>query len=220
MNQQRIPPGPRLYFDMDGVLTNYGAIQRTEGASPSGRERPQSEISFWINMPPMWRPDVHFGEVQPLGGSNTAQSLRHFEELFGRRLQILTSPSVKSPASYSGKAYWVEKHYGFNFAADRINMTVHKDLYFRPGEMDWLVDDNVSGNGQELWAEHGRLIHFGSDRFSNIWKVMGYFNKLKPVLEKFNPSHDSTLEPSYDPYDPEKHQEYLEELRQLEEEIR
>ncbi|MDZ7903454.1 MAG: hypothetical protein U5L01_13300 [Rheinheimera sp.] len=68
---------------------------------------------------------------------------------------ILTAPSLRNPWSYTEKRVWVEQHLGFAFV-ERLIICPNKGLLIG----DILVDDQISGRGQELFT--GSLWQFGS----------------------------------------------------------
>lgn len=80
---------------------------------------------------------------------------------------ILTAPSIQNPHCYSEKRIWVENHLGME-AVKRLIISPNKGL----NKGDYLIDDNVSGKGQESFE--GELIHFGSKRYPSWDSVMIY----------------------------------------------
>lgn len=76
---------------------------------------------------------------------------------------ILTAPSIKNPHCYSEKRIWVEEHLGIE---------VVNKLIISPNKGDYLIDDNVSGKGQENFE--GEIIQYGSINYPNWLAVKSY----------------------------------------------
>lgn len=141
---------------MDGVLCDfYGAHKKATAKNPQN-QFPQSEYGFFTNLEPM--KDATFA-VRQLMDSKVFD------------VYILTAPSVLNPLCYTEKRMWIEKHFGMEMVRKLI-ISPNKGL----SKGDYLIDDNTSGNGQNLFE--GELIHFGSEKFKGWEEVMIYLNKI------------------------------------------
>ena len=74
---------------------------------------------------------------------------------------------------HSEKRIWVEEHLGIEITNNLI-ISSHKGL----NKGDYLIDDNVSGQGQEEFE--GEILQFGSINYPNWLSVKSYLeSKLK-----------------------------------------
>ena len=145
---------------MDGVLCDFDKGM----ALHKGTKYPQTKESFWVNLSPI---EGAIEAVKELAESN--------------EVWILTAPSLKNPACYSGKRIWVEQNLGFDFV-ERLIICPNKGLL----NGDILIDDNKEGRGQEYFD--GVLVHFGGDAYKNwndILKVYGEKEEYSITLNKY-----------------------------------
>ena len=144
-----------LFIDMDDVICDYRSSYLYYRDKNPNIKYPQSCRGFFENLEPLE------------GAIESVNALRNHSDY---DTYILTAPSVKNIASYSAKRYWVEKYFGLEFT-DRLIICSHKGLM----RGDVLIDDNISGKGQENFE--GELIHFGSNSFPNWQSVIAYLVK-------------------------------------------
>jgi len=134
-----------IYIDMDDVICDFkGTYAIMRELNPS-LKFPQSSIKFWTSLKPVE------------GAIKAVNTLRGLHDVF-----ILSAPSIRNPASYSGKRIWVENHLGRDFI-DRLILCNYKGLL----KGDYLIDDNIKGKGQENFE--GTQIVFGNKLFPT-WK--------------------------------------------------
>lgn len=132
-----------VYLDMDDVLCNFKeAHAKALSANPS-IQFPQSQYGFFLNLMPK---------------EGAIDAVAAFEASSNYDVYILTAPSLKNPLCYTEKRAWVEKWLGFSMV-EKLIISPNKSLL----NGDILIDDNVSGKGQEGFE--GRLIQFGSKQF-------------------------------------------------------
>lgn len=134
-----------IYIDMDDVLCDFsGAHAQALKATP-GIAFPQSQHGF-------------FSGLKPLEGAIDA--VLALIESPQYNPYILTAPSTRNPFSYTEKRVWIESMFGYEFVKKLI-ICANKGLL--KGSI--LVDDNVSGKGQEDFE--GKLIQYGSGQYQN-----------------------------------------------------
>lgn len=139
----------RVYIDMDGVLCDFeAAILRDKQAFPD-TPFPQSRKGFYLNL------DLIPGAQDAMEFFLNADNIDPY---------TLTAPSIYNPLSYIEKRLWIENHLGFEWVK-RLIISPNKSLL----KGDVLIDDNVSGRGQEKFD--GRLLHFGSEAYPD-WKTI------------------------------------------------
>lgn len=139
-----------VYVDMDGVMADfYDAHAKAIKNNPE-MPFPQAEYGFFTNLRPI------LGAIDAVKGL-----LTHFD------VYILTAPSTKNPLCYTEKRIWIEKYFGMEMV-EKLIITPNKGL----NKGDFLIDDNVSGRGQENFE--GELIHFGSEDFPHWGYVITY----------------------------------------------
>jgi 5'(3')-deoxyribonucleotidase len=134
---------------MDDVLCDFNSAYARDLAANPGIKFPQSQYGF-------------FERLAPIEGSILCVNALIKSEKYIP--YVLTAPSTRNPFSYTEKRVWIEKHFGYSFV-DRLIICSNKGLL----KGDILIDDNVSGKGQEKFE--GKLIHFGSKEFPD-WKAV------------------------------------------------
>jgi 5'-nucleotidase len=127
----------RIFIDMDGVICDYKGTYAIMRKLVPALRFPQSGTEFWTSLKPID------------GAIEAVNKLREVHDVF-----ILSAPSVRNPASYSGKRMWIQDYFGKDFV-DRLILCNYKGLV----KGDILIDDNLTGKGQEDFE--GRQIHFG-----------------------------------------------------------
>lgn len=143
-----------IYIDMDGVVANF-----KKGVIDGQKEYPnvkyqQSRYGFFLDLEPI------------VGSIETIKWLKeHFNVYF------LTRPSIYNLNCYSEKAYWIKKHFGFEWL-NYLIISCDKTLLIG----DYLIDDSIA-HGQENF--NGVLLRFGHDVFFSDWtQIRKYFEEL------------------------------------------
>lgn len=122
---------------MDGVLCDFkGAVTRSFQENPA-INYPQSQYGFFTGLEPI------------KNGVETVNKLAEYFDVY-----ILTAPSVKNPLCYTEKRVWIENHFGMAMV-EKLIISPNKGL----NKGDYLIDDFISGNGQENFE--GKVLHFG-----------------------------------------------------------
>lgn len=140
---------------MDDVLCDYTTCHKEAVSQNPKIPYPQSQYGFFRNL-------------RPIKGSLEATKYLNSQSIFD--VYILTAPSIKNPLCYIEKRLWIEDYLGLEMVKKFI-ISPNKGL----NKGDYLIDDNLSGRGQENFA--GKLIHFGSVEYSDWQKVVGYFKR-------------------------------------------
>lgn len=141
-----------IYVDMDFTLCDYAeGFQRHKCLHPH-EKYPQSQPGLYAALKPM--PDA----------IETYQWMDQQPEF---DVYILTAPSIKNPHCYREKRIWVEEHLGME-VVNKLIISPNKGL----NKGDYLIDDNVSGKGQEGFE--GEMIQFGSQCFPDWFSVKSY----------------------------------------------
>ena len=140
---------------MDGVICDYHKAYNIARQKKYYNQYPQSEYGFFTNL-------------EPIEGAIEAVKWLMASEDFDT--YILTAPSVMNPLCYTEKRVWIEKYFGMELV-NKLIITPNKGL----NKGDYLVDDNDSGRGQNLFE--GELIHFGVGKFKDWKEVLIYLNK-------------------------------------------
>ena len=137
---------------MDFTLCDYAEGFKRHKALHPNQQYPQGQPGLYVGLNPM--PDAietyHWMAEQP-----------EFD------VYILTAPSIKNPHSYSEKRIWVEKYLGIK-VVNKLIISPNKGL----NKGDYLIDDNLSGKGQEHFA--GEIIQFGSLEYPSWMSVKSY----------------------------------------------
>jgi len=139
-----------IYIDMDDVLCDFLAAYNVDIKQNPGIKFPQSQYGFFEKLKPI---DDAINIVNQLIESE------RFDPY------VLTAPSTRNPFSYTEKRVWIERAFGYSFV-EKLILCSNKGLL----KGDVLIDDNVSGKGQENFE--GKLIQFGSKEYPN-WKAVG-----------------------------------------------
>ncbi|WP_068638277.1 hypothetical protein [Oleiphilus sp. HI0061] len=149
------------YIGMDSCLSDYKkSIAQYRTVHPE-IECPQSIPGF-------------FQELEAVEGSiETINWLANYQDF---DVYILAAPSLMNPACYQEKREWIETHLGTRFV-ERLILSPHKNLQ----KGHYLIDDNTSGEGQELFE--GELIHFASSNYPNWKSVKNFFSDVLNTLK-------------------------------------
>ena len=138
-----------LYVDMDNVLVNFqSGIDRLSPSIVSQYEGKLDEV-----------PGI-FSLMDPI--EEAIESYRKLSEKFDTYI-LSTSPWENATAA-SEKLAWVKHHLG-QHAYKRLILSHHKHL----NQGDFLIDDMVSGRGQEYFE--GLKIQFGSKEYLT-WDII------------------------------------------------
>jgi 5'(3')-deoxyribonucleotidase len=146
-----------IYIDMDDTLCDFKmAFYQCRFENPAFKF-PQSTKNFFFDLEPVT------GAIETFTWLNNQPEFDTY---------ILTAPSIKNPLCYTEKRLWIENHLGFT-AVNKLIISPHKNL----NKGDYLIDDNVSGKGQENFE--GKVVHFGSSLFPDWTAVHQYFKKIQ-----------------------------------------
>jgi len=153
-----------VYIDMDDTLCDYkGAFSKCRLDNPNFTF-PQSRQSLFFDLKPI------------PGAIETFTWLNNQPEL---DVYILTAPSIRNPYCYTDKRLWIGKYLGFS-TANQLITSPHKNL----SKGDYLIDDNVSGKGQENFE--GEVIQYGSNLYPDWSTVLLFYCILKQRLITVN----------------------------------
>jgi 5'-nucleotidase len=130
-----------VYIDMDGVLCDFVSAFRDALKHNPSIKFPQSQYGFFSNLRPI---------------DNAIDSVNELNLNPKYDVYILTSPSVRNPLSYTEKRVWIGDKFGLEFA-HKLIISPNKGLL----RGDILIDDNISGNGQENFK--GTVMEYGGD---------------------------------------------------------
>jgi 5'-nucleotidase len=149
-------------WDMDGTLCDFDLEMKRQKERNPEVEFPQSKEGFFMNLP----------AIQ--GAVRCFQKLKEVRHI---QLYILTAPSIKNALCYTEKRLWVEQWLGMD-VVEHLIIANDKSLVM----LDVLVDDNVSGKGQDRIL--GKLIHV--NRFTTHWddlyeEIVAMSNEEAPV---------------------------------------
>lgn len=142
-----------IYVDIDDTLCDYAGAKARVTRDEPWLAYPQSRPGF-------------FRQLEPL--PEAIKTVLWLQDLPGKEVYILSSPSVYNPHSYTDKRLWVEDHFGFAWVR-RLIISPEKGLL----KGDYLIDDNTEGCGQEQFE--GRLLHFGSASYPHWPSIRAFF---------------------------------------------
>jgi len=178
--------GYRVYLDMDGVLADFVKGACKAHGTTLEFILPNWEPGVWdmtlaMNIPhsQFWREidklAAHFWErLEPTPFFNDIVKL--VKEL-SDDWYVLTSPTLRIP-SYTGKVWWLRKHFGGSF--DRFHITPYKHLFAGPGVL--LIDDrekNVNefvqagGDGLLFPSYLNKLYEYKDDPVDHLREILG-----------------------------------------------
>jgi 5'-nucleotidase len=132
-----------VYVDMDDVLCDYTRSYHEALTINPDIKYPQSQYGFFVNLPVI---------EDAVDAVNALMQSKNYG------VYILTAPSTRNPFSYTEKRVWIEQHFGYEFV-EKLIICSNKGLL----KGDYLIDDNISGKGQESFE--GKLIHFCTKEF-------------------------------------------------------
>lgn len=151
-----------VYIDMDDVLCDYSSKIKEHKLKKPDNPFPQSVPGF-------------FRSLEPIDGALAA--VEQLRKKTNVEVYILTAPSTKNHLSYTEKRLWVEDKFGYEMTHNLI-ICSHKGLL----KGDILIDDHVSGRGQELFG--GKLIHFGNEEYPDREIILTHLlGVIKPIAE-------------------------------------
>lgn len=136
-----------VYIDMDDVICDFSGAYNQALHTNTAMKFPQSQYGFFADLPPK---------------NGAVEAVKSLIQSHAYEPYILTAPSTRNPFSYTEKRVWIEKYFGYEFV-ERLIICANKSLL----KGDYLIDDNVSGRGQENFE--GTLLHFGSAKYAN-WR--------------------------------------------------
>lgn len=137
-----------IFIDLDNTICDYAGGYAAYKDKHPETLHPQSMEDFWTGLKPID------------DAVEVVNDLRCKYEVY-----LLSSPSARNPASYSGKRKWVELYFDYQMC-ERLILCRNKGLL----NGDFLIDDLISGAGQENFE--GYLIQFGSPEYSD-WCTVG-----------------------------------------------
>lgn len=148
-----------IYVDINDTLTDYSGAY-------AWAQRTYPELTYPQSVPGFFHQLACF-----TGAIETVHWLDAQPEV---DVYILSAPSIYNPHSYTEKRLWVEDNLGFGWTR-RLILSPDKGLL----KGDYLIDDKVSGCGQELFE--GQVLHFGSVTYLDWDRVQAFFREeLKP----------------------------------------
>lgn len=114
-----------------------------------------------------WSTPGFFSDLKPLPNAiNSVKKLAEFEDVW-----FLSRPSFKNTSSYTEKADWIKKYFGYEMQKKLI-LAGDKSLMMG----DILVDDADNANQAGF---KGTWIKYGSDEFPNWQKVLDRINSIR-----------------------------------------
>jgi hypothetical protein len=144
-----------VWFDLDDTMCDFKGSARARILKQPKTEFPQSEYGFYADLPPI---------------KGAIEAYRKIEMHYD--VGILTRPSIRNISCYSEKAYWVQKHLGFE-ALNNLVFSCDKSRI----KGDFLVDDATNARQKDF---EGYFIHLWSETFPDMSYVVDFLvNSVK-----------------------------------------
>lgn len=156
----------RIHIDMDHCAVDFEKGKRNWLATFPDENYPHSHMEFWINLEPM---------------PGFLESLRHLEKKYD--VFLLTAPSIRNRACWTGKAIWVFNNLGPAYL-EKLIISYDKSQFSGA----YLIDDG-NQNGQNKYnGQHIRFAH--SNEFSS-WPAVVRYIELQKIHNSSSsiPSH-------------------------------
>lgn len=144
-----------LWFDMDGVLVDFGWGVRN---SPFMQKEPDRWDGRVDEIPGIYR------DLPPVKGAVEAVKQIHESGKFD--MNVATTNSWGNPYGATDKRFCIEKHFGDIFYK-KLTITHGKDLL----KGHYLIDDRLKNGAAAFGGEH---IHFGTTLFPDWNSVLNY----------------------------------------------
>jgi len=142
-----------VYVDMDGVLCDYFNAYRVHRKLYPHIEFPQISEDFWVH------------SIYAIKGAVKAVNiLRKVHDVY-----ILSAPSIKNPASYSGKRKWIENYFDYELSKKLI-LSSYKGLLLG----DILIDDRPHNGAANF---EGKILKFASLEFPDWNSILKELQK-------------------------------------------
>lgn len=154
MNQEQANLNkPILYFDMDGVITDFQSAVRKQSASTLQQYKDHPD-----DIPGL------FAQMEPMDGA--IEAIKILATKYDCR--ILSTAPWKNPSAWSDKVQWI---------TERLDDVFHKKITLTHNKgaladgKSYLIDDRTK-HGADKFG--GRLIQFGSAAFPDWKSVVDY----------------------------------------------
>ncbi len=144
-----------IWFDMDGVLVDFGwgiRNSRTFQADPDRWDGRVDEI------PGIYR------DLPPIEGA--VEAVQQIYESGRYEMNVATTNSWGNPYGATDKRFCIEKHFGEIFYK-KLTITHTKHLLIG----DYLIDDRLKNGASQFQGEH---IHFGTTGWPDWDSVLSY----------------------------------------------
>lgn len=135
----------RIYIDMDDTICDFKHKWWKLHDSKTN-PWPQSEIGFFLKLEPLEDAIETVNEL-----------CNHYDVWF------LSRPSFYNTHSFTEKAEWIKKYFGFEML-EKLILCGNKSLVIG----DYLIDDHCRDGQKEF---KGEWIQFGTTKFPN-WKII------------------------------------------------
>lgn len=143
----------RIHIDMDHCAVDFELGKQKWLTEFPDEKYPHSHLEFWINLEPM---------------PGFLDALKQLEEMYD--VFLLTAPSLRNRACWTGKSIWVFNHLGAKYL-EKLIISYDKSQF----SGTYLIDDG-NQNGQDKYnGQHIRFAH--SEQFSNWDKVVSYIQE-------------------------------------------
>ena len=142
----------RIYFDMDGVLADFGrGIRELCGMEPSVQGSPDKRHDDMM-FDAIRKVDHFYMRLEPI--PSTVSLFEELYRIYGDKVEILSAipkPERNVPYAKEDKIEWIRKH----ISADvRVNIVLRKEKKdFAKGKGYILIDD--TGNNIREWNDAG-----------------------------------------------------------------